>query len=199
MKPLLIYGSQDFGRVVRDLAEQCGYKVLGFIDDIHAGDGILGGFETVRGEHTPETCEIVIAIGYKHLSARRAVYQKVRQSGYSVPTLIHPRAYVRDPERIGEGCIIMANATVEVFATIGDLTVLWNGANVSHDTKVGANCFLSPSTTLCGFVEVGEHCFIGAGAVIVDRMQVPANSSIRAGSVYSPSKIDDPNVIRVLP
>ena len=40
MKPLLIYGSQDFGRLVSDLAEQCGYRVVGFVDDLYSGEEI---------------------------------------------------------------------------------------------------------------------------------------------------------------
>ena len=196
MKPLLIYGSQDFGRVVRDLAEQCGETFAGYVDDWNMGDEILGGYDTVHAQCPPEAFRFAVAIGYKHLRARWELTQRLLSDGYDIATLIHPRAYVRHPENIGQGAMIMAGASVEFGAHVGALGVLWNNAVVSHDSRVGENVFLAPNATLCGFTEVGAHSFIGAGAVIVDHQSVPEGSFVRAGRVYSPKTSTDPDVIR---
>lgn len=194
MKPVLVYGSKDFGQVIRDLVAQCGHPFAGFIDDTTDGPEVLGTYACVRRTHPPGDHAIAIAIGYRHLAARWQVYRRVRADGYATPALIHPRAYVRDPEAIGSGAFIMAGAIVDVGALIEELTVLWPGANVSHHSTIGANTFLSPGAIVCGFARVGYGCFLGAGAVIVDHMEVPPAHFIKAGTVYSASTRNDPAV-----
>jgi len=185
MKKTLVYGSLEFGRVIKDLVQQCGREFAGYIDDFNAGEEVLGGFDRVRSLCTPAFHDVVIAVGYNNLQARWDVYEKVRAAGYRVPPLVHPRAYVRDAELVGEGALVMAGAIVDVNARLGALVVVWPGVVVNHDSSVAANSFLSPNCTVCGCVEVGAHTFVGAGAVIVDHVVVPAGSFVKAGALYT--------------
>lgn len=182
---LLVYGSRDFGRVLRDLLGVCGHEFIGYVDDMNSGEDIVGNYATARRLHPPGTCGMVIAIGYGHLPQRWAIFQRVSADGYDLPPLIHDRAYVRSPGAVGKGVVVMAGATVDVGATLADLVVLWPGATVSHDSTVGSNTFISPNATICGFVTVGHGCFVGAGAVVVDHRVVPNNSFIKAGQLYA--------------
>jgi sugar O-acyltransferase (sialic acid O-acetyltransferase NeuD family) len=184
VKKILVYGSQEFGQVVKDFVCQCGHEFIGFIDDYNIGQRILGNFTQVAKKFPYDAYDIAIAIGYKHLQARWNIFQRVRSLGYRFPHLIHPRAYVRDVEAIGEGTMVMANAVVDVRASIGPLVVIWPGVVVNHNSVIAANTFLSPNATVCGYVSVGESCFVGAGATIVDHTDVPPNSFIKAGAVY---------------
>jgi sugar O-acyltransferase (sialic acid O-acetyltransferase NeuD family) len=182
---LLVYGSVDFGRVLRDVLGACGHEFAGYIDDVRAGEAeVLGAFEAVRERCPPREFGVVIAVGYKDLAARWRVYQRTRMAGYECPALIHPAAYVRDAAAIGPAAVVMARAIVDMRARINDASVLWPGANVSHDAAIGANTFLSPNATICGFVTVGRDCFIGAGAVVPDHRTVPDGSYLKAGAVY---------------
>lgn len=185
---ILVYGSREFGQVVRDLAEQCGYEFAGFIDDIHAGVEVLGAWDAVSRTHPASSHVLAVAVGYRHLRERRALWVRAREQGYVMPTLIHPRAYVRDPAAIGAGAFVMGGAVVDVGASVGEFAVIWPGATINHDSAVGANTFVSPNAAVCGKATVGDDCFIGAGAVIVDHRSVPAGSFIKAGSVYASGK-----------
>ena len=184
-KKILVYGSREFGQVVRDLASQCGYAFAGFIDDLNRGVGILGAWSEVTRSHAPMSHAVAVAVGYRHLRERRALYERVRSQGYATPALIHPRAYVRDPVSVGEGAFIMAGAVVDVGASVGAFAVVWPGATINHHSRVGGNTFVSPNAAVCGHSSVGEDCFIGAGATIVDHQSVPAGSFVKAGSVYA--------------
>lgn len=185
MKKLLIYGSMEFAGVIKDLALTCDYEVAGFIDDYTTGGEIIGNYEHVCKNFQPGSYEVAIAVGYKDLDARWAVYKKVSEDGYSVPAIIHPGAYVRDISCIGSGSIVMAGAIVDFNAKIGELCVLWPGAVVSHDSNIGNNTFLSPNSTVCGCVEILGRSFIGAGSVVVDHVTVPEGSFVKAGSVFT--------------
>jgi sugar O-acyltransferase (sialic acid O-acetyltransferase NeuD family) len=182
---LLIYGSKEFAATVAELIRHCGHELVGMVDDYNSGSGIIGTLDAVTHSHPPSEYGIAMAIGYTNLPARWAAWKRIQLAGYSAPTLIHPRAYVADTARVGEGAVIMAGAIVDVRAEIGGITVLWPGACVNHDTKIGQNTFISPNATLCGFVNVGSHSFIGAGAVIVDHCQVPEASFIKMLTPYT--------------
>jgi len=182
---MLIYGSKDFAATVAELVRHCGHEVIGMVDDYNTGPGILGNFTAVTRTHPPSEYAIAMAIGYLNIPARWAVWERIRSAGYCAPALIHPRAYVADTARIGEGVMVMAGAIVDVRASIGDLVVVWPGACINHDAEIGSNTFISPNATLCGFTHVGAHSFIGAGAVIVDHGKVPEASFIKMLSRYT--------------
>lgn len=187
-KKILVYGSLEFGQVVRDLAILCGYSFAGFIDDLNRGDGVLGAWDEVTRSHAPTSHAVAMAVGYRHMRERRALHERIRAQGYAMPALIHPRAFVREPAAVGEGAIIMAGAIVDMGVRIDALVVVWPSATIIHDCRIGANTFVSPGATICGSTVVGEDCFIGAGATVVDHRNVPAGTFVKAGSVYAGAK-----------
>ncbi|OGL46802.1 MAG: hypothetical protein A2W05_05365 [Candidatus Schekmanbacteria bacterium RBG_16_38_10] len=189
MKKLLIYGSKEYARVVKDLAITCNLEFAGYIDDYSTGPEIVGDYEYVVNNFLPSSYDIVIAIGYNDLNARWSVYRKVLKDGYSVPVIIHPNAYVRDRSKIRQGSIIMAGAIVDVNVELGELCVLWPGVVVNHDSIIGPNTFLSPNCTVCGCVKISGNSFIGAGSVIVDHVIVPPESFVKAGEVFTGTKL----------
>src|SRR5258706_13438703 len=138
VKQILVYGSREFGQVVRDLAGQCGHRFAGFGDDIRRGTEILGAWQEVSRSHAPALHSVAMAIGYDHLRDRRALYERVRAQGYETPPLIHPRAYVRDPAAVGAGAFVMAGAVGGFSARGGALPLGWAGAPVNHHAAVGA-------------------------------------------------------------
>lgn len=183
---LFVYGSKDFGRVIRELVIDTGHEFAGFIDDFSEGNDVAGVWDQVAAANppTPET-GIVIAIGYEHMAARWTVFEKVRRAGYDVPALIHPTAIVHRTATVEPGAFVMAGANIDLLASIGALTVVWPGVIVSHESRVGPNCFLSPGAVLCGLVTTGDSCFVGAGAVIVDHRDVPSGTFIKAASRFA--------------
>jgi sugar O-acyltransferase (sialic acid O-acetyltransferase NeuD family) len=180
----LVYGSSDFAIVLEDFLKFHELPFCGFIDDFKKGERIVGTFSEVKTQYDPAQYAIVLGVGYKDLSARHEVFQRIKAAGFRLATLIHKNAYVRCQDHIREGAIVMANATVDCNAVIGEAAVLWPGAVVNHDSVIGKNTFLSPSATVCGFVNVGANCFVGAGAVVVDHVNVPDGTFIKANSLY---------------
>jgi len=201
---ILVYGCAEFGQVVRNLVTNCRHEFTGFIDDyipvskfgiekfmqdINYDTLQFGTYEEIKKECSPKKHAIAIAVGYKDLKTRWDIYQKVKNDGYKVPALIHPKAIVDKTAKIGEGAIIMAGAIVDYKAEIKDLAVLWNGVNVSHDSVIGENTFLSPGSTVCGCSTVGRDSFIGAGAVVIDHKKVADGSFVKAGGLNAHKRI----------
>lgn len=182
---LLLYGSQEFASTIHALVRYCGYDVTGMVDDYNIGSGILGSLEEVVESYPPQHYGMVLAIGYKNITARWRAWNRVKNFGYKTPKLIHPNAYIADTSTIGNGSIVMAGALVDTNANIGEASVLWPGACVNHDVQIGNNSFISPNAAICGAVNIGSHSFIGAGAVIVDHATVPPYSFIKAAERFN--------------
>ena len=181
---VLVYGSRLFGQVVRCLVEDCGHEFAGFIDDTYQTEDVLGPFASVRQTCSPSEYACVNAVGYSDLSARRGVTARIRDAGYTMPVLVHPRAYVSKTSSAGPGTFVMAGALVDCRVTLDDNVVVWPGVCVSHDCYIGPNTFLSPNCTVCGDCRVGADCFVGAGAVIVSHADVPDCMRIKALERY---------------
>ena len=184
---VLIYGSREFGEVVRSLVDDTRHSFRGFIDDVHTGPDVLGNWNECIAQHSPTDTGVIIAVGYKDLDARWNVYQRVRAAGFCVPQLVHPQAWVAPTASIADGVILMARSVVDCGADLDELSVLWPGAVVNHNSAIGRNAFLSPNSTVCGCCQVGRDTFIGAGAVVADHTQVPDRSFVKAASIYTGS------------
>ena len=184
-KAVLIYGASEYGAVLRDLVSDLGLAFAGYVDDWNAGTGVIGGFAEMVRNCKADECDVVIAVGYKHLRARRELAQRIKAHGFGLPSLVHSRAYLSATARLSEGCVVMAGAIVDTSAALGELTVLWPGAIVNHHSILEGNTFMCPASTVCGNTRVGIDCFVGAGATVVDGIVVPAATFVKAGSVYS--------------
>ncbi|QHC05393.1 hypothetical protein GRQ40_16645 [Anoxybacillus sp. PDR2] len=192
MHKVIVYGSKEFAKLIKQLVINCGHEFVGFIDDLEPHkDEVLGSFEDVRKKYSTSEYCIVYGIGYNSLSARWNIYNKVLSYGYETINLIHPTAIIDKTSIMGKGLIVMAGVIVDTNVKLGDLVVLWPGTVVSHDSEIESNCFLSPNSTICGFTKIGSSSFIGAGATVVNNTHVPPNSFIKAGSVfYVTHKVD---------
>jgi sugar O-acyltransferase (sialic acid O-acetyltransferase NeuD family) len=198
MKTILVYGAGDNGRIVRNLVVQCGYNFGGYISDISEGPDIIGPFEKIRKEYSPQNYEIAMGIGFVDLKNRRKIYNNIKEANFTVSTLLHPASYKCPTAKIGEGTIVLPHAVIDFNTVIEEIVFIWPNVVVNHDTIIRSNTFLSPGCIINGFCEIGENCFIGAGAVIVDHISVPSNTFVKAGKVYKRDSFKDFTVIKKL-
>ena len=182
---LFIYGSKCFASTVAGLVADTGHELAGMIDDQASGEHIVGSLDVVSRAHARSEAGLVMAIGYKDLPARWRAWQRVLAAGWTVPVLVHPRAYVSATAQLGAGALVMAGAIVDQRSRLGQAVVIWPGACINHDCQVGDNSFISPSAVLCGSVHVGAHSFVGAGALVVDGGELPPSSFVRMGERFT--------------
>lgn len=184
-KPVVVIGASSFGRLVRVLVSDAGRVFAGYLDDFSSGEDIIGSLDRLREPGFANEVDLALAIGYRHLEARREIFHRALGQGFQLPALVHPRAYVSKEATLGPGCLVMAGANVDAFADVGGACVLWPGSIVSHDARVGENTFVSPNATICGFTRVGHSSFLGAGCTLVNNLDLPPSSFVKAAQRIS--------------
>lgn len=192
MKRLAIIGSGDLGIQVAWHSLSTGiYSVIGFFDDTKTAGTLCGAFRVLGGVDVVESsfeagefdC-LFIAIGYKHMYIRAALFEKFYPF-IPFATIIHSSAYVDSSAKVGAGTILYPGCIVDMDATIGNNVLLNVNCTVAHHTSISDHCFLSPAVSLAGFVQVAPKVVLGIGSIVIDSIAIGENIRIGAGAVVT--------------
>jgi len=104
---------------------------------------------------------------------------------------IEPGALIRDLVEIGDNCVIMMGAVLNIGAVIGKKTMIDMNVVVGGRAIVGKNCHIGAGSVLAGVVEppsatpvvIEDDVLIGANAVVLEGVRVCKGAVIAAGSV----------------
>ncbi|RPI74425.1 MAG: 2,3,4,5-tetrahydropyridine-2,6-dicarboxylate N-acetyltransferase [Ignavibacteriales bacterium] len=104
---------------------------------------------------------------------------------------IEPGAIIREFVEIGDHCIIMMGAVLNIGAVIGESTMIDMNVVVGGRAIVGKNCHIGAGAVLAGVIEppsaspviIEDNVLIGANAVVLEGVRVGKGAVIAAGSV----------------
>ena len=171
-----------------ELAEACGYKVVGLYhyNDERTGENehgftILGSFDDmlksdIRGK------KILLSQG--NMKIRKELTDKIKAVG----GIIHPTAIVSrfanisdDGVCIGANCIIQADVVINAGGVIRDMAL------VCHQTTIGNYCFIGPKALVGAHILIEDFAFIGQSSLLVSGKvrNVGGNTLVGAGAVVT--------------
>jgi sugar O-acyltransferase (sialic acid O-acetyltransferase NeuD family) len=116
-------------------------------------------------------------------SVRERVFERLLESGFELPPIVHASAVVSPLARIGRGVHVLAGAIVNAEAEVGDNVILNTGAIVEHDCRIGTHTHVGPGVRLAGMVTVGERAHVGIGAVAIEGIRIGSGALVAAGAV----------------
>lgn len=205
---LIIYGGGGHAKSLIDLIQAEGkFQIHGIVDDgLQAGGKVLDipvlGDGTILSDLRRQGIGLAVNAvgGIGSITPRLQVFEKLRQAGFSFPTVIHPRAYVEANAKIGSGGQFFFNAYIGSEVKVGFGCIVNTGAIISHDCVLADYVNVSPGAILAGAVKVNERCLIGMGVTInlnvvvgagsrvgnsaVVKADVPENGVVRAGTIW---------------
>lgn len=188
--PVLIFGAGTLGKIALDIFNRNNVLVYGFLDDdkklhnteigeiVVLGETDDDGFLKIVGQKT----EAFVAIG--NTKVKKKVVEVLNERRHVMPVnAIHDRSIVSENAIIGHGNLVMANATINPFAKVGNHCIFHSGAVIDAEATVGDFVNIGTGAMINTGAEIAEGAFIGSGAVIVTGIKVGKNARVGAGSV----------------
>jgi UDP-perosamine 4-acetyltransferase len=188
MKDVYIIGAGTYGEVMFDLAEHCGYNVVGFFDDDKKKVGVDIFGQKVRGKTEDlfasdlTGVNVVVAIGNNHV--RNILLNRVREQGGKTPTLVHNTVTLTKNVRLGKGVYIQPNATLWTSVKIENNCIVSPGVVIAHHSTLKEGSFVSTLSGVGAGIIIEEEAFLGMAVTVVTGVKtVGRGSVIGAGSV----------------
>lgn len=192
MKPLILVGGGGHCKSVIDVAESAGCSILGVLDmPEDVGKSVLDYKVIGTDDDIPQyigKAEFVITVGFiKNPAVRIKLYNKVKEAGGKLATIVASTAHVSKYAVLGEGTVIMHQAVVNAGANIGANCIINTFTNIEHDAVVGNHCHISTGSIVNGGCKIGERTFIGSQSVLANGISVGDDIIVGAGSVVRKS------------
>lgn len=187
MKPLILIGGGGHCKSVIEAAESAGFQILGVLDmPEEVGKSILSTKVIGTDDDIPayvDKAEFVITVGFiKNPATRIKLYNKVKEAGGKLATIVASTAYVSKYAEIGDGTVVMHNAFMNAGAKVGNNVILNTFTNIEHDAEIGDQCHISTGTMVNGECKVGKNCFIGSQSVLANCITIGDDIIVGAGS-----------------
>jgi len=186
-KNLIIVGGGGFAKEIICLAKECGFEVVGVLDDaLSIGTRLLDvevvGVVSEWVDHSH--CGFVVAVG----SPRARKYIVDSMSSFGNPdfvTLVHSSVSLSSHVSLGKGSIVGAGCVLTVDINIGQHCIININSTVGHDTVIGDFCTISPVVAVSGNVEMCEMVEIGTGASIRQGVSLKKGAMLGMGGVLT--------------
>jgi len=188
MENILLIGGGGHCKSVIDVIEQEGkYNIIGIIDKkelvgqkvldyniIGCDDDLEKLFQTYK--------YAIVTVGQiKSPNLRIKLFNKLKNIGYTLPTIISPIAYVSKHSKIDEGTVVMHHVLINASASIGKNCIINTKALIEHDCKIENNCHISTASVINGGAVVKKGTFFGSNATSKEYIEV--DQFVKAGSI----------------
>ena len=176
---LILIGSGGHARACIDVIEHNDqYRIAGLVgmpEEIHSrvlGYSVIGSDYDLP-QLAKEYLYALVTVGQLRTpNMRIRLYEKAKELGFKLPTVISPRAHVSMHALVGAGTVVLHGATVNAGAKLGNNCIINTHAVIEHDAFVDDHCHISTGAVLNGAVKVGEGSFIGSGSVIKEGISI---------------------------
>lgn len=164
---------EDVGKQVLD------YKVIGTDDNI---------------PQYVDKAEFIITVGFiKNPAIRIKIYNRIKEVGGKLATIVASTARVSRFAILGEGTVVMHQAFVNAGAQIGANCIINTFCNIEHDAHVGDQCHISTGTIVNGDCKIGERVFVGSQSVLANGVSIGDDIIVGAASFVRKS-IDEKGI-----
>lgn len=201
MSTLLIIGAGGHGKVVAETAVAAQrWQEIVFLDDRYpslrqcVGLDVAGVLEHL-GSYDKQNIDVLVAIGSNQ--RRLQLVEELVLSGYSLPTLAHPTAWVSPSAVLGPSAVVFAQAAVNAEAHCGKAVIVNTGATIEHDCQLGNGVHVAPGAHLGGGVRVGDLSWVGIGAAVKHLISIGRNVTVGAGAVVVHDLADEVTAVGV--
>lgn len=187
-RSLVIIGAGNYGPVIAELAESCGFHVVGHLDDrvaLHgtqvSGRPVLDQISAGLDRLGHDTA-VAVAIGANVV--RLKYLNEARQKGFATPALVSPQAVVSPSAKVQDAVYLHSGSHVWTEVCLGLGVILSPHSTVAHHSHLGDGCFVSSGANVGASILIGQAAFFGMGSVVSTGVgSIAEHTFVGAGSV----------------
>lgn len=185
MRDIVIAGAGAHCKVVLDILLESGeYRPVGLLD---ARPGEVLGVPVIG---TDEMLDALFAQGVRCAFAavgdnrvRERLTGRMEAAGFELVPIVSRYAVISKYASVGAGTVVMPGAVVNACARVGRGCILNTNCSVDHDCEIGDFAHIAPGCAISGSTSVGRGSFIGTGARVIDRIRIGNYVTLGAGAV----------------
>ena len=200
-KIILIGGGGHCKSVIDVIEQEARFQIAGIVDKPELlGTKVLG-YPVIGNDFDLEILAkkyhySLITVGQiKSSLLRIKLFDLAYKAGFTLPSIISPRAYVSKHSKIGQGTIIMHHAIVNSNAKIRDNCIVNSKALIEHDVVIGNHCHISTGTIINGNCKIKDEVFIGSGTICKHGITIGQKVIVNAGK-YVDSNISSNSFLK---
>lgn len=188
MQSLVIVGGGGHCKSVIETIESQSesFQIKGILDsnigETVSGYSVIGSDELIP-QLTKENAFVITVGSIKSTKIREKIASNIKACNGKFPVIKARTSVVSKRSVIGEGTVILHNATVNADVVIGEQCIINTAANIEHDCKIGDFVHVSTGAMINGGCQIGNRCFVGSNSTIAQGVSICDDVVIGAGSV----------------
>jgi sugar O-acyltransferase (sialic acid O-acetyltransferase NeuD family) len=185
--PLVIFGAGGHAVSVANVALSAGYTLKHFVDKNRTGQNLLG-ISIISDLNDLDGLDFYcygIAVGDNAVRERIYNNLKIKYANLKFPPLVHASATVSLFTSIGDGTVVMPKAVIGPNSKIGNFCILNTLSSIDHDCLMLDFSSLAPAAVTGGSVQIGLRSVVSIGATIKHGLKIGHDSVVGANSYLS--------------
>ncbi len=133
-------------------------------------------------KYDPKDYKVFVAVGYQSMNKlRTSKYNYFKELGYAFAGYTSP--LVKGNYTVGDNTIIMDGAMIQPCAKFGNNVFVWGGAMIGHHTVIEDNCWLTGGCLIGGLTHIGQSTFVGLGSMVGHEIEIGEKCMLGAGTL----------------
>jgi sugar O-acyltransferase (sialic acid O-acetyltransferase NeuD family) len=192
-KKLIIFGDGPAAEVVASIVNE--YKIFEIecvtVDKKYMNKNKLLShkiieYEKIKKIKNKKNFLFFVSLGYSNMNKdRQNVCKKIKDDGFKLTSIIHPKSNISKNVKIGENCFIMQDIHIHPFTKIGKNNFIWSGSIICHHVTIGNNCWFTSGSSVAGQTVIGNNCFFGINSTITNNLKIGNECFIGAQTLVS--------------
>ena len=193
MKQIVLVGGGGHCKVVIDAIRLSGdYQIYGIVDpgiskgEVILGVPVLGNDDILEDIFKKGVNTAFVTVGSTGDSSLRIkLYERLKDIGFILPVIVHPKTVISQNIEIQEGTFIAASVTVNAGTKIGRNTILNTSCSIDHDCVVGDHVHIAPGVILSAGIVIGDRTHVGTGTKVANYIRIGKDCMICMGEVIT--------------
>lgn len=190
MKNIVIVGAGGVGRETSLIIQQINelkstWNLIGFIDDdVNSWGNVVNGYPVIGGMDSLEklSLDTYVVVAIANYKVKKRIVNKINNR-FKFATIVHPRVWLHDYMTLGEGTIIYEGAILTTNIKVGNHVIISPKCGIGHDSIIKDYVSLLWNVNVSGNDIIEEGVMMGSASTVIQGKRIGKGSTVGAGAV----------------